>query len=373
MRVAYVVTRSDAVGGASIHVRDMAREMRARSHEVLVLLGGEGVVSEQLKTGGIPYRALRHLRRPVHPVTDYRAFLELRSELAGWRPDVVSAHTAKAGWMARAACRSIGLPVLYTPHGWIVGGRLGHLPGRVYGWAEKLASCWSDAIVCVCEYERRLALSRGIAPPGLLHVIHNGVHEIPDELRARPGVHPPRIACIARFEPPKDHNTIIMALAQVRTADWQLELIGDGPLEAGIRRTVERLGLSDRVSFSGYHPDPALALSRAQLFVLSSRSEGLPRSVLEAMRAGLPVIASDVGGVGEAVLDGVNGRLVPPGSVPALADALQNLIADRFARERFGAMAYHRYRSQFRFVPMADSTERLYESIVKSRTRCQEI
>ncbi|MFB3827812.1 MAG: glycosyltransferase family 4 protein [Bryobacteraceae bacterium] len=367
MRIAYAITRSDAVGGASIHVRDLAREMQTRGHETLVLVGGEGAVTSQLRAAGVPYRALRHLQRAIHPAADCRACQELRSALREWRPDILSAHTAKAGWLARAAARRLDLPVLYTPHGWTVGDRLGRLRGIAFGWAEKIASRWCDAIVCVCEYERQLAISRRIAPPGLLRVIHNGVHDVPDELRAHPGAGPARIVCVARLERPKDHQTLIRALAGLRDLDWVLELIGDGPLENSIRRTAGRLGLAGRVIFSGYQADPAAALARAQIFVLSSLSEGFPRSVLEAMRAGLPVVASDVGGIGEAVKDGVNGRLVPPGSVPALSSALAALLADPSERERWGAAGYNIFRSQFRFRRMADSTERLYAETRNSR------
>ena len=368
MRIAYVVTRSDAVGGASIHVRDLAREMQARGHETVVFLGGEGLVTDQLRGAGVAFRPLRHLRRAIHPASDFRAYRELRRALRKWRPDLVSAHTSKAGWLTRAACRSLGLPVLYTPHGWTVEDRMGSLQGLVYRCAERIAAPWSSAIVCVCEYERQLALSRHIAPPELLHVIHNGVHDVTPELLADPAQQPPLITCLARFEAPKDHETLIRALADLTDEEWRLDLIGDGPREGEIRALAERLGLSNRVCFRGYQEDPAGLLARAQLFVLSSRSEAFPRSVLEAMRAGLPVVASDVGGVREAIQPGVSGRIVPPGSVTALAEALKSLITDQFQRERFGSAARQIYVTRFRFECLADAVERLYANIIDSRT-----
>ncbi len=363
MKIAYVITRSDAVGGASIHVRDLAAEMQARGHQVLVLVGGTGVVTDQLRAAAIPFHSLRWLRRSIQPVWDRRAYVEMRAALRDWAPSLVSCHTAKAGWLARAACRELGLPAVYTPHGWSIGNRIGRVPGLFFGVAERIAARWSGAIVCSCEHERRVALARHIGGPGSLHVIHHGVHDVPRELRADPGAHPPRIVCVARFERPKDHDTLIGAMARLRSEAWELDLIGDGLLMERIRNRVRREGLDGRVVFSGYLRNPAAALARAQLFVLSSRSEGFPRSVLEAMRAGLPVVASDVGGIGEALLHGASGRLVAPGSVLALAEAIKPLILSKAEREKLGAAARETYSSRFGFARMADTTERLYDAV----------
>jgi glycosyltransferase involved in cell wall biosynthesis len=366
VRIAYVVTRADTVGGASIHVRDLAQAMIARGHEAMVFLGGEGPVTAQLAAAGVPFRSLRRLRRAVHPVRDVRAFGELLHALGDFRPNLVSTHTAKAGWIGRAACAHLGLPVLYTPHGWSIGGRVPAAHGLFFRLAEKAAARWASGIVCVSRYERELALRAGIAGPEKLHVIYNGVQDIPATLRADTASSPVRIVSIARLEPPKDHRTLLEALAALRSRDWELELIGGGPLEREARELAAALGIAGRVHLSGYQPDPAVALARAQIFVLSSRSEGFPRSVLEAMRAGLPVVASDVGGVSEAVSEGINGLLVPPGQPEALSGALEKLIADASERQRLGAAARRIYEGRFRFERMLQETMELYDTVVDS-------
>lgn len=366
MRVAYVITRADAVGGASVHVRDLAQALIERGHEAMVLLGGEGPVTGQLAAARVPFRSLRLLRRAVHPVRDARAFAELLHALGDFRPDLVSTHTAKAGWIGRAACARLGLPVLYTPHGWSIGGRISPAHGLIFRLAEKAAARWASGIVCVCQYERELALRAGIAGPEKLHVIYNGVRDIPATLRADPAASPVRIVSIARLEPPKDHHTLLEALAGLRSRDWKLELIGGGPLEREARGMAAALGIADRVHLSGYQPDPAVALARAQVFVLASRSESFPRSVLEAMRAGLPVVASDVGGVREAISEGINGLLVPPGKPEALSAALEKLIAEASERHRLGAAARQIYEGRFRFERMLQETVELYATVVDS-------
>ena len=366
MRIVYLVTRADAVGGASIHVRDMARWMLDQGHEAVVLVGGSGPVTEQLASLGVPVRTLRHLGRAIHPPRDLAAFREVLGALKELRPDLVSAHSAKAGWIGRAAAHRLGIPVLYTPHGWTIGDRLSRAQGLVYRQAERVAARWCHAIVCVCEYERRLALEKRVAEPGRLRVIPNGVHDVAGAWRAKPAVSPVRFVSVARFEAPKDHDTLLRAFGRLSGGNWTLSLVGGGPGEERARGLARALGIAEKVRFEGYRPDAAGALAQAQVFVLSSRSEAFPRSVLEAMRAGLPVIATAVGGVPEAVAQDRTGLLVRRGSPEALAAALSRLLVDPPERQRLGAAARLDYERRFRFERMAEETMSLYtESIGK--------
>jgi glycosyltransferase involved in cell wall biosynthesis len=364
VKIAYLITRADAVGGASIHVRDLARAMIERGHQATVLLGGHGPVTEQLAAAGVPYVSLRCLARRIHPLGDLRAGAEIVTALRTLAPDLVSTHTAKAGWIGRAAARRLSIPALYTPHGWSIGSRMSPLLGAIFSQAEKVAAQWCAAIICVCEAEKRLALSKRVVAADKLLVVHNGVRDIARELRARPAQAPVRICSIARFAPPKDHRTLLLALATMRSQPWELDLVGTGPLEAEMRDLASELGLAGRVRFLGYVPDPAPVLAGAQLFVLSSRSEAFPRSVLEAQRTGLPVIASAVGGMSEAVTEGVHGLLVPAGNAELLAAALRRLLGDAQLRESMGAEARSAYERRFRLEYMVDSTAAIYDTLL---------
>lgn len=368
MKLAYVITRADAVGGASIHVRDLARAMRERGYEATVLVGGRGPVTEQLEEAGVAYRPLRHLVRAIRPVSDLRALAELRAALRDLNPDLVSTHTAKAGWLGRAACASLGLPAIYTPHGWSIGGRISAPAGALFTLAERAAARWCQAIICVSEAEKRLALGKRVAPDEKLWVVHNGVHDIEPSLRAEPGRTPVRLCSVARLEPPKDHATLLRALAALPSPAWELDLVGDGPQEAGLRALASELGIAGRVRFLGYQRDPAPTLAAAQVFVLSSRSEGFPRSILEALRAGLPVIASDVGGVREAL---ENGLLVGPGDQPALSAAIASLLDHPQRRRQLGQAARQTYENRFRIERMIEKTASVYARVLSrtSRTR----
>ena len=368
MRIAYLVTRADAVGGATVHVLEVASAMQARGHEVLVMPGGRGPVTDRLSAAGVPFRPLQHLRRAVNPVRDARAFAEVEAALRQFRPDLVSTHTAKAGWIGRAACRRLGIPVVYTPHGWPLADRMPGPRGAAFRAAERMAARWADAIVCVCEQEKRLALQNGIGRPDQLVVIHNGVRDVPPSLRASPGNNPVRIVSVARFEPPKNPAGLLRELAKLTTFEWHLDFVGDGPLEPACRALARELGLADRVRFAGYAGDVAEFLAQSQIFALCSLSEAFPRSVLEAMRAGLPVVASDVGGIGEAVDNGDSGYLVGA-SEGAMSAAIAKLIGDSNARQRQGSRARLIFEARFRLESMIEATAGLYATIVSHDAR----
>lgn len=365
MRIAYVITRADAVGGASVHVLEMARFVSQRGHRAMVFIGGSGPVTERLKRAGVPFHSLRFLGRAIRPAADLRALFELSAALRDFRPDLVSTHTAKAGWIGRAACARMGLAAIHTPHGWPIGARMPG-SGELFRMAERIAAPWARAIVCVCEDERQLALARGLAPPERLRVIPNGVRDVPEALRAAPGAGTVRIVSVARFEPPKDHATLLDALASLRGLEWQLDLVGDGPREAAARARAARLGIAGRVHFLGAREDVAAVLARAHIFALASRSEALPRSLLEAMCAGRAVVASAVGGIPEAIDDGANGLLVPSRDAQALAGALGSLIGDASLRLRLGAGARASYETRFRLERMAEKTVALYGAVTET-------
>ena len=358
LRVAFVVTRSDSVGGASIHVRDLARWLRARGDDAHVLVGGTGPYTELLDDADVPFTCVAALQRELRPGRDLRAAAELLSALRRLRPDVLSLHTAKAGALGRLVAPLARLRPLYTPHGWAFTSGVPEAEARRYRRLERWLARWPGQIVNVCAFERDVALVAGVGRADQHMVVHNGVPERPDVPLATPEGGPAcncaHLVMVARFEPQKDHGTLLRALALVgRDADWRLSLVGDGPLRAAIEALAIDLGLAHRVRFVGALTDVAPTLAAAQLFVLATRWEGFPRSILEAMRAGLPVIASRVGGVHEAVEDGVSGLLTEPGDVAGMAAALRRMLERPVLRATMGAEGRTRYLAEFTFDRMA--------------------
>lgn len=367
MRVAYVITRSDVIGGAHVHVRDLCRALIHLGHWTIVLVGGEGPFTEQLRRMGIPYQPLKWLGRPIHPFRDLAALLELCTVLSRIRPHLVSAHSSKAGFLGRLAARLLGIPAVFTVHGWAFTEGVPNSERMAYALAERLAGEWADRVITVSEYDYRLALRYRVVPPKKLVTVHNGVPDVPESLRAQPQREPARLIMVARFEPQKDHATLLRALAKLQSMRWQLDLVGDGPLVEAVRRQAASLGIASRVAFWGARNDIPELLAKSQVFVLTSNWEGLPLTILEAMRAGLPVIASDVGGVREAVVDGETGFLVPRRGVEALHTRLQSLLANPELRLTMGTKGRIRYESHFTFNYMLARTLAVYHEVVNRR------
>ncbi len=171
---------------------------------------------------------------------------------------------------------------------------------------------------------------------------------------------------VARFTEFKDHGLLLRAFARV-PGESRLKLVGDGETVAAARKLAEDLGIRDRVEFKGSRGDVPEILAETDVFVLASKTETLPISILEAMRTGLPVIASDVGGVSEEVIDEETGLLVEPGSVDELAAALRRLLADKTLRVRMGRSGRRRFEQIFRADKMIESTEAVYREVLETR------
>lgn len=203
-------------------------------------------------------------------------------------------HLSKAGWLGGLAAKWLKIPVVFTAHGWAFTEGVPKRQQIVYRWAEKLAAPFAGKIITVSDYDRKLAIKYKITYPNKIITIHNGMPDIDTTLFAKPEVEPVHLIMVARFEEQKDHILLLETLEELKDLPWTLELVGDGPLMGIVREKAEKLGISDKIQFSGACDDVPCRLAKAQIFILTSKWEGFPRSILEAMRAGLPVIASDV-------------------------------------------------------------------------------
>jgi len=308
------------------------------------------------------------LKELVHPVSlrqDRRALGEIKAVLQELQPDLVTTHSNKAGLLGRWVARSLGLPVVHTSHGFLFTGREKSAAGRVYRLAEKIFARMGDRVIVVAESERREAVALNVVPQEKLAVIHNGLNDVDPQWQADPGVDPPEIVMVARFAEPKDHSNLLRALSGLADLEWNLKLVGDGRGRAEAERLTAELGLEKRVDFTGVRPDVQEILARSQIFVLSSKREGFPLSILEAMRAGLPVVAADTGGIGEAVEDGNSGFLFPPGDIKKLGVVLEKLIRHPELRREMGAQGRKRYREYFTLERMVDKTVDLYRAMLR--------
>ena len=359
-RVMLVSTNADRAG-APLHVRALALGLLERGWTVAAVFGETGPVEADLRAQGVSCHVLPDLRSDMRFWRDRRTVAALAERLRAFAPDLVHAHSAKAGMVARLASARIGVPCVYTVHGWGFGPGRAPLQAAVLSVVERALLGLTSRHIAVSRADERLGRERLGLRGDAITTIHNGVEDTPH--RARPEASRV-IAMVARAHRQKDHATLLRATEGLDCEVW---LAGGGTDTDAFRRALEPAGPDPvrRVRWLGARSDIAELLAGAGVFVLSSRYEGLPLSIIEAMRAGLPVVASDVGGVGELVRPDVNGALFEAGDAAALRTRLQALLDDPQRRARFGAAARADYEAGFTVEAMMRATSEVYRAALR--------
>ncbi len=359
MKVLMMITRAE-LGGGQTHVVDLLRGMRD-DLDVELATGERGYLTDAAVELGVPTHVLPDLVQPMSPLQDARALRQAVNLLRAIRPDLVHVHTSKAGIIGRAAAKLTGVPSVFTAHTWCFA-EATSLKWKLIGTPiERLAGHWCGRIINVSDANRGLALKKGVASARKHVTIHNGIAD--SKHRARPGVKVvPRILMLARFAPQKAQDLLVEALRLI-DAPYELLFVGDGPTRAAVERQVSSAGLSEKIRFLGQRLDVAELMASAQIFALFTHWEGFPISILEAMRAGLPVVASDVGGVREAI-DESCGRVIAPRDVGEFRTALNSLIKSPVLRQELGAAARARYETEYTVEGMLERTIAVYRGVL---------
>lgn len=369
MKVCYLITRGHTMGGANVHVRDMAQALLERGHEPIVLIGETGPFVDDLKAARVPFEILPNLQREVRPLQDLKGLFEVIAALRRIKPDILSTHTAKAGFLGRIAAKICGVPAFYTAHGWAFADGVSARERSVYLFLERWGAYIGQPIITVCEQDRIYALANGVGQPQQIETIHNGMPPIPPALEANAEAEPPNLIMVARFMPQKDHTTLLRALARIKDLSWEIDLVGPGPLMDDAQALCADLGLTDRVRFLGERRDVAELMAQSQIFLLITNWEGFPRSILEAMRAGLPIVATNIDGIPEAVTENETGFLIGRKDVDGLTARLRELIVDPSLRRRLGQAGRERFLRQFTFDRTFSGTVRKYSSALRAGIR----
>jgi glycosyltransferase involved in cell wall biosynthesis len=336
-------------GGAQSYVAQLLPAL-TEQYEVVVAAYGPGPLRAAAEQAGAEFVPLHHVRRAIGP-RDLAGFVELVRLFRRVRPDIVHLNSSKVGALGRLAAVAAGVRVrVFTVHGWSFSPHRG-AAAQGYRLLERALSplAWT---VCVSrgDYAKAPWLN------GQAVVIPNAV-DVARMARSRLEGSPPTIVSVGRLVLPKSFWHLAAALRQLEPGSFRALVVGQGPQESYLRgiEGVELLGDRDDV------PD---LLGRSDVFVLSTLSEGMPISILEAMAAGLPVVASEVGGIPEIVVDGETGLLVPPGDADALAGALRRLLDDPELRRRLGAAGRARVEEHFDVARSRRAHLALYERLL---------
>lgn len=372
-RVALVVTRLRA-GGKEQCVVDLANGLAERGWTpVVISLEGAGPL-----TSAIRHPQVRFVSMEKRKGTDWRVPFLLANALRRERVAIAHSHNWGTQLEVALAGRLAGVPALvHTQHGldFGVGETRGEGRGFIRRWLKRASARAYSAVVAVSEEVRADIRREWGVHESRLFLIHNGVHVPPslpdavarDEGRRRLGIGPSEVAIgtVGIFRPVKNFELLIEAFSTISTTHPEaiLLLVGDGPLREELKAAALRSGAGDRIRFLGLRRDVPQILPCLDIYALPSISEGLSISILEAMASALPVVATRVGGNGEAVEDGQTGTLVPSGSPEALAAGLRDLITDADRRHRMGEAGRRRVLSQFTVAHMLSEYERIYGTV----------
>ncbi|GBR75425.1 glycosyl transferase group 1 [Candidatus Termititenax persephonae] len=352
-RILRIIARLN-IGGPALHVTNLNYYLdHVYGCESLLVHGslakGEGSMEYLASAKNLKTIVLPELGRELNPWRDLKTIWRLYRIIKRAQPDIVHTHTAKAGAVGRLAAQLAGVKKIYhTFHGHVLHSYFGKFKTRIFILLEKILARLTTKIIAISERQRAELLSFGIAPAEKITVIRLGFelnkltpcqnywrtkYRLPPDLLL--------VGIVGRLVPVKNHEYFLSIAQEVcrQTAAVRFILIGDGELRAKLEIAVREKGLQDRVFFAGFLTEPKEIYSDLDIVVLTSRNEGTPVTLIEAMACGKPVVSTEVGGVADIIDDGRTGCLAPQNQPVAFAEKILRLSADQTLRESLGQKA----------------------------------
>ena len=340
---------------------DLALALKERGYDVSVACSAGGPLAARLEEADIPVPVLLGVvaKRRV----GFRLAWRLRRLLVRGRFDLVHAHIYASAVAAALATFATRVPLVITEHS------EGRWRTRRSWWVTRWAYARAAHVITVSAPIRRLLLERAGLRPERVSVIPNALPqpERPGET-ATPPFASPLVGVVARLQPEKGLTVFLEAASRVASAvpDVEFLVVGDGPLRGALPALADSLGLNGRVHFLGARADADALIERLDVLVVPSLSEGSPLVVLEAMHAGVPVVATAVGGIPEQIRNAREGLLVPPGDATALADAVRDLLREPERARALAAEARRRAAEAFAHERVVDEIERRYVGAIRA-------
>ncbi len=359
-RILYIITQSE-FGGAQRFVFNMATNLDKNKYDVMVAAGPQGDsengLLHALGKEGIKTRRLKHLKRAIGCAEEYRAYHEIKDLVNEFQPDIVQLGSSKAGIIGSiAAYHAQKKPlIIYRIGGFAFNDEPSWFKRKIYLWAECFAQYYRDILVLNSEYEQNMAVKKGLPQPEKIQVVPNGVdlknlkffnqetaRDVLERLAGGKLALQDRkiVGTAAHFYPAKDIPTFVRTAKEVtlQRNDTSFVIIGDGYEKEEVVRLIEKLKLQDRIFLAGSITPASQYFKAFDIFLLTSTKEGSPWTILEAMAAGLPVVATRVAGVPEVVRDQKNGLLAPLKSPKLLAKKIVEILdnpelAEKFSRQ----------------------------------------
>jgi glycosyltransferase involved in cell wall biosynthesis len=373
IRVAQILEAT--TGGTRRHLVDLVVGLDKTRFDVRVICSNRrspyfSADVERMRRAGAEVVMLPMMRR-IAPAHDLIALMRIVRHLRRHPCDLVHCHSAKAGFLGRLAARLVGVPAVYTPHCFPFLMEAHPFKRFLYLALEQFAAGLTDHFIAVSASERDAAWQARLCAAEQVTVIHNGIEMSNDQCLMQQdrslvaGHWSLIIGTVGRLTKQKGQTDLL------RAARWVVEefpqakfvLVGSGEDEEKLRRLAAELGLESRVEFAGEREDARSFYAQCDVYALPSLWEAFPYTPLEAMAASKPVVATDVGGVREIVVDGETGYLVPPHQPMMLAEKICVLLRQPSLRQAMGERGRQRVEREFTLERMVQETERIYEMV----------
>ena len=379
IRIVRVIARLN-VGGPAVYTISLTAGLDPAQFRQWLVTGVaapyEGDMLVDAAARGVTPIVVPHLGRAIDARDDLRAFMALVRLFRQLRPDIVETHTAKAGVVGRLAAWAAGVPVtVHTFHGHVFHSYFSPARSALVRWIERLLALRTTRIIALGPAQRAELLGYGVGRPEQIASVPIGLDLEPyrasdrhrGRLRAELGVGPdtPLVGIVARLTAIKAHEVFLQAAATVRRQhpDTQFVVVGAGERREELAQLAEEYGIAPAMHWLGWRRDLPLVYADLDVVALTSRNEGLPTTLVEAMAAGRPVVATRVGGVPTLVTHGETGLLAPTGDANAIAAAMLTVLSSRQYAERLGTVAREAVYPAYdlsAFIPrMADFYRRL--------------
>ena len=382
IKICHIITRMDW-GGAPDIVRILCQKLDLQKYEIVLIVGETIHFSKKTSDFFAGFSGsvitIPELKRDIDLRNDFMSLWSLVKILKQEKVSIVHTHTAKAGMLGRFAAKIVDVPIIiHTSHGHNFYGYFGWFFSQVIVWLERLTALFTDKIISLTELEKKDLIKYKITKDSKLEYVHTAV-EVPEKVSAEDkivcrkkinlGNDDVVVGMVGRIEPIKGVDLFIDSVLSLCSEFSRLKivLIGEGSLRLKLEEKIKKAYYSDQIMFMGWRDDVNCLMPVFDILVLPSLNEAVGLVLIEAQAAGVPVIATRVGGIPEAIDDGKSGILVPANDLVMLTKILKKLILDQEGRKAMGEYAKEFVKNKYDPQDLASKVQIIYEELISAK------